>query len=394
MPEPVRVAVLVLAQDDHPLKAAVCAGLVTAGASVAHADQLVKGLMLISQGAAGETPSIVVVLGAISGLKPAVVAQAVRALPGATTLPLVLLGEAPSGWQRCAQLHPGVEAGRISQVTMSDPATWDTISHVPEVAAPAPQPTDPVVLIVDDNDVNLRLMQMQFEDLGLAMATCVDGQEAVDRVAAGGISLVFMDCQMPVLDGYAATREIRRREAGSGRHVPIIAVTAHVLPENRIACQEAGMDDFIAKPISRLDILSAVQNWLGGSRQPPAVPVASTHPIADEICDPSILWQLNQRAPGSARKIMCLALTGLREARASLTQMRVASDLTPLWRAAHKLKGGAGAVGADEVQRHCQVLETAARGGEHAVSARALDALLEALPRLDLRLVQLVASLG
>ena len=77
-----------------------------------------------------------------------------------------------------------------------------------------------------------------------------NGREAVDAWARGGYDLVLMDCQMPVLDGYAATREIRAREAGRA-HIPIVALTANAMKKDEIECRQAGMDDHLAKPLDR-----------------------------------------------------------------------------------------------------------------------------------------------
>jgi CheY-like chemotaxis protein len=78
----------------------------------------------------------------------------------------------------------------------------------------------------------------------------------------GGIDIILMDCQMPVMDGFTATRRIRELEQGTDRHIPIIALTAAAMSHDRTRCEEAGMDDFLAKPFRRADLAAAVARWL------------------------------------------------------------------------------------------------------------------------------------
>jgi CheY-like chemotaxis protein len=91
-----------------------------------------------------------------------------------------------------------------------------------------------------------------------------DGREAVDAVAKGGYALVLMDCQMPEVDGFEATREIRRAEAASGAHVPIIAMTANALDGDREACLAAGMDAYLAKPVQLAALRAAIERFANG----------------------------------------------------------------------------------------------------------------------------------
>jgi CheY-like chemotaxis protein len=117
------------------------------------------------------------------------------------------------------------------------------------------------LLAVEDNQVNQLVLLAQLAALGLVVDLASDGQAALDALERQTYDLVLMDCQLPGLDGYEATRRWRQREAG-GRRVPIIAVTAHAMRGEREKCLAAGMDDHIAKPF-RLDQLAAtVGRWL------------------------------------------------------------------------------------------------------------------------------------
>ena len=119
------------------------------------------------------------------------------------------------------------------------------------------------ILVVEDNPVNQRLAMKQLERLGFKASAVSNGQEAIEAAMHADYDLVLMDCQMPEMDGYEATAEIRRREQRDGGHVTIVAMTANALAEDRTACLEAGMDDYLAKPVSLADLRSVIDRWIG-----------------------------------------------------------------------------------------------------------------------------------
>jgi CheY-like chemotaxis protein len=102
------------------------------------------------------------------------------------------------------------------------------------------------------------------ERLGCAVDIAVDGLDALRMLEANPYDIVFMDCQMPRMDGYEATREIRRREAQGRTRTTIVALTAHALPGDRERCLDAGMDDFLAKPVRKETIFEMVERHLPG----------------------------------------------------------------------------------------------------------------------------------
>ena len=115
------------------------------------------------------------------------------------------------------------------------------------------------VLIVEDNVVNQRVAFRMLERLGLLADVAGNGREAVEMVGLLPYDVIFMDCQMPEMDGYEAAAEIRRRE-GPNQHVTIIAMTADVLKGSRERCLDAGMNSFISKPVKLDDLIKALQN--------------------------------------------------------------------------------------------------------------------------------------
>jgi len=117
------------------------------------------------------------------------------------------------------------------------------------------------VLIVEDNIVNQKVACRLLERFGLRTDVAANGQEAVEMAALAPYGLILMDCQMPEMDGYEATREIRRRE-GSTRQVAVIAMTAEAVAGSRERCLEAGMDDYISKPVRMDELYRALSRWL------------------------------------------------------------------------------------------------------------------------------------
>jgi signal transduction histidine kinase/DNA-binding response OmpR family regulator len=129
------------------------------------------------------------------------------------------------------------------------------------------------VLVAEDNVVNQKLARAMLTRLGHDCTLAADGREAIAEWGAGGYDVIFMDVQMPDLDGFDATREIRRIEAGTGNRVPIVAMTAHAMPGDRERCLVAGMDDYVTKPISLAEVARVLSSILAARvhrAEPPA----------------------------------------------------------------------------------------------------------------------------
>jgi len=116
------------------------------------------------------------------------------------------------------------------------------------------------LLVVEDNRVNQKVAVHLLERLGCRVELARNGVEAVRMAQPDQYEMILMDCQMPVMDGFEATKEIRRRE-DSNTHVPIIAMTANALPEDREICLQAGMDDYISKPINRAEFVRVLERF-------------------------------------------------------------------------------------------------------------------------------------
>lgn len=138
--------------------------------------------------------------------------------------------------------------------------TDDNVSELPQFNAR--------VLIVEDNTTNQMVAQFMLEEFGIETDLAANGQEALEVLEALPFDLVFMDCQMPVMDGYDATRAIRQPYSKvRNKTIPIIAMTANTMQGDREKCIDAGMDDFIAKPVDPDDVLNVLQQWLSKQKQ-------------------------------------------------------------------------------------------------------------------------------
>ncbi|HWI11244.1 MAG TPA: response regulator, partial [Burkholderiaceae bacterium] len=124
------------------------------------------------------------------------------------------------------------------------------------------------VLLVEDDLVNQMVVEEMLKMLGCEVEVVADGELAHRAAGAGVYDIVFMDCHMPVMDGYEATRRIRAAEQGSGKRVPIVALTADSLATDRQRCLDAGMDGFMTKPVSSAQLSAAIERWTGWRTNP------------------------------------------------------------------------------------------------------------------------------
>ena len=146
----------------------------------------------------------------------------------------------------------------------------ESAGDAPAAAVPS-EPGKPVarrVLLVEDNIVNQKVAVKLLQKQGCSVEVVENGELAVAAAGTDRFDAIFMDCQMPVMDGFTATRAIRQAELGSGRHVPIIALTANAMLGDRECCLEAGMDDYLSKPINVAVLIETLQRWLPPAENP------------------------------------------------------------------------------------------------------------------------------
>jgi CheY-like chemotaxis protein/HPt (histidine-containing phosphotransfer) domain-containing protein len=138
------------------------------------------------------------------------------------------------------------------------------------------------ILLAEDNPVMQELGVRQLKKMGITAHPVSSGLEVVQAVKAGDYALILMDCQMPDMDGFEATRAIREWEKTSGRHIPIIAMTASAMRGDRENCIAAGMDDYMSKPVGKQQLIAVLERWLGKG----APPVPVTMNFDPETADP------------------------------------------------------------------------------------------------------------
>jgi CheY-like chemotaxis protein/HPt (histidine-containing phosphotransfer) domain-containing protein len=244
------------------------------------------------------------------------------------------------------------------------------------------------LLLVEDNPVNLAVGEKLLSVLGYECDIAVNGQIALEKMATGRYNLVLMDCQMPVMDGYSATREWRDREVleKSSQRLPIVAMTANAMAGDRQRCLDAGMDDYLSKPVSREQLENCLQRWLPGRasfspREVPepaaAKPLASLDPVSIAtarsgapavfpVLDHGMLDELHEIAGDETARIISLFLEDAPRLIAQLESASTAPDLDTMRDAAHTLKSSSANVGA-------MALSTAAKRVELGARAMKLD---------------------
>ena len=258
----------------------------------------------------------------------------------------------------------------LRSVLSASGVSWAT--HDPQPAAPSVQRTDKSpdktrILLVEDNPVNLMVAQRLLQVLGYECETAGNGQVALERIEAEHYDLVLMDCQMPVLDGYSATRRWREleQERKPEQRLPIVAMTANAMAGDRQKCLDAGMDDYLAKPVTRSDLERCITRWRGVN-----MPVPETLPAPEEIAvrsppvlNAGILDELRDVLGSEVDKIIAVYLEDSPRLIAQLERAAVGGDPIALRVAAHTLKSSSANVGATTLSEAARDLEEGARDG-------------------------------
>ena len=276
------------------------------------------------------------------------------------------------------------------------PSGSQTTAFFHRINRPAEAPSDPAknishlrILLAEDNPINQKVALKQLQKLGFAADAVSNGQEAFDALQARVYEVVLMDCQMPVLDGYDATRRIREEEqAGgifAGRRHGIIAMTANAMKGDREVCLATGMDDYVSKPI-RPDLLKTIlQRWeplpLENSEKPGTGATSAADPNAP--VDLGRLKEISQEDSEANRRLINLYLNQTMDQIQKLTEAISLSDAPETERLAHSCAGASATCGMQKITGHFTRLELLARTGLLGGAAEILASIQAELLRID-----------
>jgi signal transduction histidine kinase/DNA-binding response OmpR family regulator len=365
-------AIRVLVVDDHATNVRVLTRqLQLWGMEVSAAASGQEALQLLRE-AGSNPPDVIVTDMHMPEMDGVAFARAVRAQPAWARVPLVLLS---SGFMPAAD-----ESAKLFRARLLKPARQNQLFETILRCVSAESGTGPAggaspgarknatVLVADDNAVNLKVACAMLLKLGYEVRTASDGREAVEAVAHAAakgerLDAILMDVNMPDVDGLQATRQI---QAARGKAAPpIIAVTAAASAEDRARCAEAGMDDYLTKPLQVAALAQALEKWLAGAATaaaPIAAPAADNVPAAD-LMDFGRLEEFREfddEDLSMTREVIALFRQDTPTRLEAVAAALAAHDREALATAAHALKGSAGNVGASALHREAGELEALA----------------------------------
>jgi signal transduction histidine kinase/CheY-like chemotaxis protein/HPt (histidine-containing phosphotransfer) domain-containing protein len=412
----------VMVVDQNPVhRDVICAQLVSWGLSVATAASGAEALDRLTK-SAGAPFGVVIMGNGLPDMTPDELAVAVRHSPGIKPALMILSGV---GTRVEGELTARGFDGHIPRPVRQS-QLFDTIMSVIARAGASPTPTSPPaavappvpapaakrarVLLVEDNEVNQMVALELLTEAGYVCDCSADGKKAVEAVLQTPYDVVLMDCQMPEMDGFEATRTIRRHEAEAGLpgrigRLPIIALTANALKGDRERCLEAGMDDYLSKPLQPEKLVAVIQSLVSqppsdgagpgaGAAPAPVTPVVSTAaPAAGAVasaCSPIDLEPLLRRCRGRrdfAEKVLEKFRTQSAQTLEALVRALHEKDGEVVARSAHSLKGMAATVSAEPLRQ-------AAADAEAKARAQDWEAVQSQLAELRRRVEECVACVG
>jgi signal transduction histidine kinase/DNA-binding response OmpR family regulator len=303
----------------------------------------------------------------------------------------------------------------LNQALRGERPRREAASGAPAASSGGDAPLRGQILLAEDNPVNQEVAAAMLSALGCEVRVVGNGRAALEVLERERFDVVLMDCQMPEMDGFSATRALRAREAlGEGRlpRTPVIALTAHALPADREQSLAAGMDDHVNKPFGREELRAALQRWLPGRRAEAEVPAPGAPPGAsaqalgaegagaeaadaattrpERVLDANALGELRELGSAGGSDVVTRVVEAYLQSAPELVRALVdaerAGDTAALARAAHTLKSCSAQVGAVRLSIVAKELEALGRAGsregvaERVAAARAeLESVQEAL---------------
>lgn len=264
----------------------------------------------------------------------------------------------------------------------------DTLSTSTNTDSKPARHTSASVMVVDDNPANLQLVSTFLTSLGVSVHEASSGNEAIDIIDNHPVSLVFMDVQMPGMDGMETTRKIREKEHSS-QHVPIIALTAHNINEQKTKILEAGMDDCISKPVSEDQLIHTLKHWLhispGASSDPDfdiASLVSKNHVPQSAIMNLQEALHLCNGKNDLARDMLSKLAESLPEDSEAIAALYQKQNWDELQERVHRLYGGCCYCGVPELRKASATLDNLLIKGDYSSLETELNQVLKAIQRL------------
>jgi CheY-like chemotaxis protein len=256
------------------------------------------------------------------------------------------------------------------------------------VSAPVAKNTTGRVLVVEDNPTNQQVAAAILNKLGYSNETVGNGREALERLRKEEFDIVLLDCEMPELDGYETVRRIRADSANPRNStIPVIAVTAHAMRGDREKCVEAGMNDYLSKPIEPEQVSRMLSKWLDRADRAPqcSVPATGSDRVFDET---ALLTRLSGDRP-LARQIVAAFVSDAPRQLQELRQLAEREDVAGVDLHAHRLKGAAATVGASALCHVSEKVQRTAKEGRRLDFPALLSSLDEEFDRLKSELRRL-----
>lgn len=238
------------------------------------------------------------------------------------------------------------------------------------------------VLLAEDNPVNRKIASEILENAQSEVVCVGDGRAALAKLATECFDIALLDIQMPELDGPAVAREVRRRESGTGDHLPLVAVTAHTREEDRERCLRAGIDAFLAKPFGEEELVAAMGHALKSKR-------TGHHRSGLALVDREAALARANGDPSLLAELVALFLEDSSDVRAALTASVADGRFEAVQRLAHRLKGSLLTLSAHDAAATALELEEAAGAGSDVRCGEVLERLLDKLDRLESELADM-----
>lgn len=368
-----------------------------------------QAIDLLAQAAARSVPYDVAIMDVgLQGMDALELARTIRARAAIAKVRLVMLTRRHADVRNARDAGIDACLGKPVRQTVLYECLVNVMAGQPHEAVAAPAAPAPVdapaagnrgkILLVEDNLINQQVALGILQIQGYNVTVVNNGREALDAHAQGAFDLVLMDCHMPEMDGFEATKEIRRRERSSvAKRVPIVALTANAMAQDRENCLNAGMDDHLSKPFSILTMQEMLARWMPHAPSELAQLAAPSSAKAAEVLDRQVLDQLGKLLTNGKPELLARAINlYLVESPKLMQKLKLAAgagDAAEIERAAHSLKSSSANMGATALSRYCADIEASANRAdveeahkmfsrietEHARVQSALAAEVEAL---------------